>query len=113
MRAAYNYGDEWLDQLMEYLQGNLDFLIKYVSVNLPKVPVMVAEATYLVWLEFKNYAVESQELHKKLKYPGKIWLDQGYMFGTAGEGFERINIACPRSVLEEGLKRIKNCINEL
>ena len=113
MRAAYNYGDEWLDQLMEYLQGNFDFLIKYVSDNMPKVKVMVPEATYLVWLDFKNYAVESHELHKKLKYTGKIWLDQGYMFGKAGEGFERINIACPRSVLEEGLKRIKNCINEL
>lgn len=56
MRAAYNYGDEWLDQLMVYLQGNLDFLIKYVSDNMPKVKVMVPEATYLVWLDFKNYA---------------------------------------------------------
>ena len=64
MRAAYNYGDGWLDQLMEYLQGNLDFLIKYVSDNMPKIKVMVPEATYLVWLDFKNYAVESHDCIK-------------------------------------------------
>ena len=113
MRAAYLYGDEWLDQLIQYIQKNLEFLIKYISDNMPGVKVMIPDATYLVWLDFKSYGIESHELHKKLKYSGKVWLDQGYMFGDAGKGFERINIACPRTVLEEGLRRIKICLESL
>ncbi len=113
LRAAYKYGDEWLDSLMVYIQENLDFLCKYVSENLPKAKVMIPDATYLVWIDFSDYGIESRTLHKTLKYEGKIWLDEGYLFGKAGEGFERINIACPRKTLEEGLRRIKDCIDKM
>lgn len=113
LRAAYKYGDEWLDSLMVYIQENLDFLCKYVSENLPKAKVMIPDATYLVWIDFSDYGIESRTLHKTLKYEGKIWLDEGYLFGKAGEGFERINIACPRKTLEEGLRKIKNCIDKM
>ena len=113
IRAAYKYGDEWLDSLMEYINGNLEFLLNYVKKNIPKAKVMVPDATYLVWIDFSDYKIDSRTLHKTLKYEGKIWLDEGYLFGKAGEGFERINIACPRKTLEEGLKRIKDCINKM
>lgn len=113
IRAAYKYGDEWLDSLMEYINGNLEFLLNYVKENIPKAKVMVPDATYLVWIDFSDYKIDSRTLHKTLKYEGKIWLDEGYLFGKAGEGFERINIACPRKILEEGLKRIKDCINKM
>lgn len=113
IRAAYKYGDEWLDSLMEYINGNLEFLLNYVKENIPKAKVMVPDATYLVWIDFSDYKIDSRTLHKTLKYEGKIWLDEGYLFGKAGEGFERINIACPRRTLEEGLKRIKDCINRM
>lgn len=113
IRAAYKYGDEWLDSLMEYINGNLEFLLSYVKKNIPKAKVMVPDATYLVWIDFSDYKIDSRTLHKTLKYEGKIWLDEGYLFGKAGEGFERINIACPRKTLEEGLKRIKECINKM
>lgn len=113
IRAAYKYGDEWLDSLMEYINGNLEFLLSYVKKNIPKAKVMVPDATYLVWIDFSDYKIDSRTLHKTLKYEGKIWLDEGYLFGKAGEGFERINIACPRRTLEEGLKRIKDCINRM
>lgn len=113
IRAAYKYGDEWLDSLMEYINGNLEFLLNYVKENIPKAKVMVPDATYLVWIDFSDYKIDSRTLHKTLKYEGKIWLDEGYLFGKAGEGFERINIACPRKTLEEGLKRIKDCINRM
>ena len=113
IRAAYKYGDEWLDSLMEYINGNLEFLLSYVKKNIPKAKVMVPDATYLVWIDFSDYKIDSRTLHKTLKYEGKIWLDEGYLFGKAGEGFERINIACPRKTLEEGLKRIKDCINKM
>lgn len=113
IRAAYKYGDEWLDSLMEYINGNLEFLMSYVKENIPKAKVMVPDATYLVWIDFSGYKIDSRTLHKTLKYEGKIWLDEGYLFGKAGEGFVRINIACPRKILEEGLKRIKDCINRM
>ena len=113
IRAAYKYGDEWLDSLIEYINGNLEFLLNYVKENIPKAKVMVPDATYLVWIDFSDYKIDSRTLHKTLKYEGKIWLDEGYLFGKAGEGFERINIACPRKTLEEGLKRIKECINKM
>lgn len=113
LRAAYKYGEEWLDSLMMYLKENLDFLCDYVAENIPKAKVMIPDATYLVWIDFSGYGIESRTLHKSLKYEGKVWLDEGYLFGEAGEGFERINIACPRKTLEDGLLRIKNCIGKM
>lgn len=113
MRAAYKYGDEWLDSLMEYIKGNLDFLCGYMKREMPKAKVMVPDATYLVWMDFSEYGIESRKLHNTLKHEGKIWLDEGYLFGKAGEGFERINIACPRKTLEDGLERIKKCIGKM
>jgi len=109
--AAYNEGDEWLDSLIEYINGNLEYLREYMAENIPQIKVMVPDATYLVWLDFKELDKDSEYLHKLLKYDGKIWLDEGYLFGKTGEGFERINIACPKDVLKEGLQRIKNCLS--
>lgn len=113
IRAAYKYGDEWLDQLMEYIKGNLDFLQEFMAEKMPKAKVMAPDATYLVWIDFSGYGIECRRLHNTLKHEGKIWLDEGYLFGKAGEGFERINIACPRKTLEEGLNRIKGCIEKM
>lgn len=108
--AAYSEGDEWLDSLLEYINGNLKFLCEYMSENLPRIKVMIPDATYLVWLDFKDLGAEPIYLHKLLKNEGKVWLDEGYLFGKTGEGFERINIACPREVLKDGLIRIKICL---
>ena len=113
MRAAYNYGGEWIDSLMEYLKGSLDFLCDYVEKNIPKAKVMVPEATYLVWMDLSGYGMDCKRLHETLLEKGKVWLDEGYLFGKAGEGFERINIACPRATLEEGLKRMSGCLGEI
>ena len=113
LRAAYNYGDEWLDSLMEYIRGNLDFLREYVKNNMKKAKVMVPEATYLVWMDLSGYGMDGEQLHETLLKKGKVWLDEGYLFGKAGEGFERINIACPRATLEEGLKRMSGCLGEI
>ena len=106
LKAAYNHGDEWVDQLMEYLKGNLDYLKAYVAENLPYIKIMEPDATYLIWMDFSALGMDPEELHNLILEKGKLWLDQGYMFGKSGEGFERINIACPRSVLEDGLKRL-------
>ncbi len=105
--AAYRCGEPWLEELLDYLGGNLDFLRQWLSANLPEVCIMEPDATYLVWLDFSGINAEPQELHGILLNEGNVWLDEGYKFGAEGSGFERINIACPRSVLEEGLRRIK------
>lgn len=112
LTAAYTRGDEWLDQLLEYLAGNLEFLRNYLKKNIPDLKLMEPDATYLVWLDFKNLHVDSRKFHDVLLKQGKVWLDEGYLFGEVGEGFERINIACPRPVLAEGLNRIKRALTE-
>ena len=98
---------------MEYIRGNLDFLREYVKNNMKKAKVMVPEATYLVWMDLSGYGMDGEQLHETLLEKGKVWLDEGYLFGKAGEGFERINIACPRATLEEGLKRMSDCLGEI
>lgn len=110
MTAAYTHGDEWLDQLISYLNDNLTFLKDYLKNNIPQVKIMEPDATYLVWMNFSELKIDGKTLHDILLKEGKVWLDEGYIFGEAGEGFERINIACPRSVLEEGLNRIRDSL---
>ncbi len=113
VKAAYEGGEEWLDQLTEYLKGNRDFLIKYISENIPKIKLMIPQATYLVWMDMTAYGIECHELHDRLKNEAGIWLDEGYIFGKPGEGFERINIACPRAVLSDGLERMRTFFDRL
>ncbi|WP_077619306.1 MalY/PatB family protein [Bacillus sinesaloumensis] len=108
--AAYEEGDEWLDQLLDYLKGNLDFLKEYIKSNIPEVKVIEPEATYLVWLDCREFGLDSKELENVIQKQGKVAFDEGYIFGKEGEGFTRINIACPRTLLEEGLKRFAQAI---
>lgn len=110
--AAYRYGEDWLDELIDYLQGNLDFLIDYVEENMPKVKTIRPEGTYLVWLDFSEICSDAETLHNFLLNKGKVWFDEGYIFGKGGHGFERVNIACRREVLEEGLRRIADALKE-
>ncbi len=113
MEAAYRYGDEWLNELLKYLKENLKFLIKYFEENIPEVKVVKPEGTYLVWLDFRALGMSGEELSKFLVEKAKVGLDDGYLFGPSGNGFARINIACPRKTLEEGLKRIESAVKDL
>jgi len=113
MEAAYRYGDEWLNELLKYLKENLKFLINYFEENIPQVRVIRPEGTYLVWLDFRALGMSGEELSKFLVEKAKVGLDDGYLFGPSGIGFARINIACPRKTLEEGLKRIENAVKSL
>lgn len=108
--AAYEEGDEWLDQLIDYLKGNLDFLKEYIKSNIPEVKVVEPEATYLVWLDCRELGLDAKELERVIQKQGKVAFDEGYIFGKEGEGFTRINIACPRTLLEEGLKRFSQAL---
>lgn len=102
LEAAYTYGDEWLAQLLQYLQGNYTFLEQFFNDNLPEVKVMKPEATYLIWIDFSALGLTDEELNQKL-IDGGVGLNRGVQFGKQGSGFMRLNIGCPRSVLQEAL----------
>jgi cystathionine beta-lyase len=113
LEAAYNHGDEWLDQVLDYIQGNLHFLEKYVSQHIPQIRVIKPEGTYLVWLDCRRLGLGKWELKDLMLNEAGVYLNDGFIFGPEGEGFERINIACPRSILAEALERIRNAIDRL
>lgn len=105
-QAAYSYGDEWFDQLKEYLAANIAFVREYVAANLPKVKFYEPQGTYLLWLDFSAYGLTDSRLKDKIEREAGVWLDDGYVFGEGGSGFQRINAACPRAILKEALTRI-------
>jgi len=113
LEAAYRDGEEWLEQLLSYLNENLKFLMKYFEERIPKIKVIKPEGTYLVWLDCRQLGLSVKDLNNFMIKKAGVALDDGYWFGTEGEGFMRINIACPRSFLEEGLKRIERAINSI
>ncbi len=111
LEAAYSYGDEWLNQLLDYLWNNYLYLKKFFNNNLPEVKVMNPEATYLVWLDFREYGMDGKELTKLIVDKAKVGLNNGAGFGIEGNGWMRLNIGCPRSVLAEGLNRLNNAFS--
>lgn len=111
--AAYNEGEEWLEQLLEYLQGNLDYLINFISNRIPKLKVVVPEATYLVWINCESFGISSEELCEKVLEEGNLRISDGKTYGEAGDGFIRINIACSRELLIEGLERLEKVLERL
>jgi cystathionine beta-lyase len=111
--AAYRNGESWLEQLMEYLQGNLSFLNDYVSEEIPGLKVIQPEGTYLVWLDFRDCGIDPSRLCDFVREDAKVALDEGMKFGSKEVGFERINIACPRVTLANGLERIAKAAKKL
>jgi cystathionine beta-lyase len=113
LESAYRYGDEWLEQVLDYLQGNLDFLLDYFIRKIPRINVIHPQGTYLVWLDCRDLGMEDQPLKNFMREKAKVGLDDGFLFGAGGSSFERMNIACPRSILEEALKRIEEAASNL
>ncbi len=111
MEAAFRHGDAWLQELLAYLADNLRFLHHFIETEMPEIKVIPPQGTYLVWLDFSALGLSDYELRKLLRKEAKVGLDDGFLFGTGGEGFQRINIACPRATLEEALNRIKNAVD--
>jgi len=107
-KAAYQDGAQWLEQLINYLSGNILFLKTYLSKHIPEIKLIEPEGTYLAWLDCNALGLSSQELDEAITHKGKLWLSAGLSFGKGGNGFERINAACPRSVLHNALERLKN-----
>lgn len=111
--AAYRYGEEWHDELMEYLKGNLAYVREYLKENLPGIKLIEPEGTYLIWLDFRELLLTEEEREDLIVKKAGLWLDSGAIFGAAGEGFERINIACPRATLTLALDKLKNALKSL
>ena len=105
-QAAYEHGGPWLNELLAYIKGNVGFLTEYLAMHLPQVRVIPTEGTYLVWVDFRELEPDSDRLERFMLDEAKVALDEGYFFGPEGAGFERINVACPRSILQQALEQI-------
>lgn len=111
--AAYNESEDWLDELNDYLDKNVEFIKEFLLKNIPKAKLIYPEGTYLVWIDLKAYGLNEIELEDLMFKKANVLLDEGYIFGKEGIGFERINAACPRSILKECLERIKKTLDSL
>jgi cystathionine beta-lyase len=108
--AAYGNGKEWLEQLLEYIEKNYEFLVSYMREHAPGIKVIPLEGTYLAWLDFRELRMSNEEIDALLLKEAKVCLDNGPRFGSGGEGFQRINLACPKKTLEQGLYRIVRAV---
>ncbi len=113
MEAAYLYGDEWLGEMLEYLEGNLNMILSYFEKRIPRIQIIKPQGTYLIWLDCRALGLDDTALREFIRQKAKVGLDDGFLFGKGGSGFQRMNIACPRGILEEALSRIENAVNGL
>ncbi len=113
LEAAYRQGDEWLDQLNEYVGHNINYVINYIHQHIPKVKCYCPEATYLMWMDFTALGMEDKTLHNFLIEKAGLGLNEGFIFGKEGKGHMRINLACPKSILEKAMMQLKAAYEEL
>lgn len=108
--AAYRHGARWLDELLVYLRGNAEYLHQFLAERIPEVSMPIPEATYLGWMDFRRLGLNQAELNRLLRKEAKLGLHDGVTFGSEGEGFQRINFGCPRSILVEAMERLEKAI---
>ena len=109
--AAYENGDEWRKQMLDYVQGNIDFVADFLKKNVPQIKPMIPEASFLVWLDCKDLGMETDELHKFFSLKAGLGLNKGTIFGPGGEYHLRLNVACSRSILEKAMKQLQEAVN--
>lgn len=109
-KAAYEYGNEWYEAMHKYVSENIVYTKQFVEEKLPHVKLVETEGTYLLWLDFRELDLSEHELEELIIKKAKLWLDSGRIFGTAGKGFQRINVACPRRILTEALTRLEMAV---
>lgn len=111
-QAAYEAGADWLEQLKQYLAGNLAYVRQFLREKLPDIALIEPEGTYLVWLDLRKLGLTEQQQRQLIVQDAKLWLDTGTLFGQDGEGFERINIACPRATIEQAMQRLERAVHK-
>jgi len=111
-QAAYEGGEDWLDELLKYIQGNIDFVSDFIEKNIPQINVMKPEASFLIWLDCRKLGLSQKELVSLFTDKAHLVLNDGTMFGKEGEGFMRMNVGSPRAVIEKAMNNLKKAINE-
>lgn len=113
MESAFKHGDEWLEQVLMYIKDNIDYAIEFFKDRVPEIRPVKPESTYLIWLDCRGLPLDSKELKTFFTNEARVGLNDGSTFGPDGEGFMRLNVGCPRSILEEGLSRIEKAVKAL
>ncbi|MCU9808984.1 MAG: MalY/PatB family protein [Paraclostridium dentum] len=111
--AAYNKGETWLEELLEYIESNYNYVLKFVNENVPKIKVIKQEGTFLTWLDCRELGLSDEELERFFLEEAKLALSSGTAFGKGGSGFMRMNIGCPISTVKEALERLKNAVDNM
>jgi cystathionine beta-lyase len=106
LEAAYNYGSEWLDQMLDYVHGNIQHVSNFLNNKLPDIKIIQPEGTYLIWIDFNGIGLKHSEINKSITRKARVGLNDGITFGPGGYGFLRMNVACPRVMVEEAMERI-------
>jgi cystathionine beta-lyase len=112
-QVLYEQGHEWVDGLVDFLKDNIDYSIKYINENIPGIRAYELEGTYLLWMDCRDLGLSIEELDDLFINKAGLALDSGYWFGKVGEGFMRMNIACPRSTIKKALENLRNAVNQL
>ncbi|MBP7358783.1 MAG: PatB family C-S lyase, partial [Prevotella sp.] len=108
--AAFRYGEEWRRQMLEYVEGNMDYVIEYCAKNIPQIKPLRPQASFLLWLDCRNLNLNHEQLNDLFVNRAKLALNDGEMFGIGGEGYMRLNVGCPRALLNKAMDRLKNAI---
>ena len=111
VETAFNEGEEWLEQLLAYIDGNFELIRSYCEENIPQIRPNVPDATYLVWLDCRGLGMENEELRRFMIEKAGLGLNEGWSFGRILSGYMRLNAACPRSILEKALKQLKEAVD--
>ena len=108
--AAYNHGDTWINELLDYISSNIDFVENYLKKHVPQIKMIRPEGTYLIWLDCRDLNLSDDELNRFFIEKANLGLNEGRTFGTGGNGFMRMNVACPKSIIEKALLNLKEAI---
>ena len=111
--TAYRHGSEWLAQLMEYLDGNIDFVVDFLEKNIPQIKAIRPEASFLVWLDCRALNLDHDALIHLMVDEAHLAMNDGAMFGSQGTGFMRLNVGCTHSILSDALSRMAHAVNSL
>jgi len=109
-KAAFDNGDAWRKQMLDYVKGNIEFVADYIAEYIPKLHFVKPQATYLLWLDFRDYKLNQKDMASLLVDKANVGLNDGMLFNPGGEGFMRMNVACPRSVLQQALEQIRDAL---
>lgn len=109
--AAYEQGEEWRLQMLDYVQGNIEYIAEFLKKNVPQVKPMIPEASFLVWLDCEELGMETDDLHQFFSLKAGLGLNKGTIFGAGGEYHLRLNVACSRSILEQAMKQLQLAVN--